>query len=298
MQAVAAILRDNHGVVRMREHRSLRSAVWRLARQGYLKREFPGVYVRADAAPQARQWLAALTAWKPDAVITGEVAFALATDQLPELAAHLPPVVLHRARETRNSRRCQFKRRTLDPGHVALVRGIRLHHPVVAAVEAAATDSGNAIDHLLRKNSLDPASLPNLVATHWHCPGNARRRAVVQASRTRPYSTGERELHRLLTRAGITGWVANRPLRIGGRTIIPDGLFPEIGLILEFDGRRFHGPEQFETDRERHNLLVSHGYTVLRVTWKMVTERPQDVVATIRRTRDRLRNAATLPASG
>lgn len=282
-EAVAAILADNHGVIRMREHRSLRSTVWRLAKSGYLRREFPGVYVRASTADNSHQWLAALSAWKPDAVVTGEVAFALATKQLPPTVSQLPPVVLHRSRETRKSSRCRFKHRAIDPEQVSIVAGIRVHHPAAAAVEAAESDSGEAIDHLLREARLDPAELTAIATIHRHCPGNARRAVVVAESQARPFSIGERAVHRLLTRAGITGWVANQPLRLFGRTVIPDVLFPEARVVLEFDGREFH-VDRFESDRDRQNVIASDGYIVLRVTWDMVKSRPAALVATIRRT--------------
>jgi very-short-patch-repair endonuclease len=48
------------------------------------------------------------------------------------------------------------------------------------------------------------------------------------------------------------------------------------------DGFAFHTtPEQFEGDRQRQNRLVAAGWTVLRFTWRDLTNRPAHVLATI-----------------
>jgi very-short-patch-repair endonuclease len=72
-----------------------------------------------------------------------------------------------------------------------------------------------------------------------------------------------------------------------------DFVYPEERVVIEVDGRRFHGPEVFESDRERDNAASLAGWRVLRFTWQMVTERPEYVVATIR---EALRQAARAAA--
>lgn len=64
-----------------------------------------------------------------------------------------------------------------------------------------------------------------------------------------PWSGGERELQNVLRAAGLTGWVANVVLRVGGFTYYPDLLFETAMLIVEFDGFAVHGTRQaFESD--------------------------------------------------
>jgi hypothetical protein len=65
-------------------------------------------------------------------------------------------------------------------------------------------------------------------------------------------------------------------------------------VIIEVDGRLFHGPDVFESDRERDNAAGLAGWHVLRFTWTMVTERPEYVIATITAA---LRQARLRPAS-
>jgi hypothetical protein len=65
-------------------------------------------------------------------------------------------------------------------------------------------------------------------------------------------------------------------------------------VLIEVDGRLFHGPDVFESDRERDNAAGLAGWRVLRFTWKMVTERPAYVIATIA---EALRQARRRPAA-
>jgi hypothetical protein len=60
--------------------------------------------------------------------------------------------------------------------------------------------------------------------------------------------------HRLLRAAGISGWKSNDPVVLAGSTF----------YIW------------------RQNLLALDGWRVLRFTWAMLTERPDEVVAMIR----------------
>jgi very-short-patch-repair endonuclease len=59
-------------------------------------------------------------------------------------------------------------------------------------------------------------------------------------------------------------------------------VFEEAGVVVEVDGWAYHiDPERFQRDRARQNRLVAAGWTVLRFTWRDLTERSEYVVATI-----------------
>ena len=89
---------------------------------------------------------------------------------------------------------------------------------------------------------------------------------------------------RLLRRSGIRGWHANRAIRDARGLIgIGDVVFPEVKLVIEIDGWAYHAdPEPFQRDRERQNRLVAAGWTVLRFTWRDLTEHPDRVVRLVR----------------
>lgn len=76
-------------------------------------------------------------------------------------------------------------------------------------------------------------------------------------------SAPERVLGLGLRSAGLTDFLINEPV-LG---YIADFLDPTRRLILEVDGYRTHGTWiAFQGDRTRQNVLVAHGYTILRYT--------------------------------
>jgi very-short-patch-repair endonuclease len=112
-------------------------------------------------------------------------------------------------------------------------------------------------------------------------PGNEVRRRLLRESSEEPWSAAERLLHRLLREAGIEGWRGNARLSIGANTYVVDILFRAARLVIEVDGRHFHGEARFESDRWRQNALVLDGWRVLRFTWAMLERYPDRVVAAI-----------------
>ena len=69
---------------------------------------------------------------------------------------------------------------------------------------------------------------------------------------------------------------------IAGR--VADFVWTEAGLIVETDGRGTHGDAfAFEDDRDRDGLMLESGYRTLRVTHRMLDERPEAVAARVGR---------------
>jgi hypothetical protein len=105
-------------------------------------------------------------------------------------------------------------------------------------------------------------------------------REVADGSR----SAAERRMVGLLGRAGITGWTVNVAIRDDRGVIgLGDVVFRKHRVVIELDGWAFHiDPVRFQRDRERQNRLVAAGWTVLRFTWRDLTDRPGSVVATVK----------------
>jgi very-short-patch-repair endonuclease len=69
---------------------------------------------------------------------------------------------------------------------------------------------------------------------------------------------------------------------LGGSLFFIDVVFRGVKLAIEIDGRLYHsGRDVFETDRGRQNLLIIDGWCVLRFTWAMIDERPDEVIAAV-----------------
>ncbi|MDO5084746.1 MAG: DUF559 domain-containing protein [Arachnia propionica] len=71
----------------------------------------------------------------------------------------------------------------------------------------------------------------------------------------------------MLRAAGVQGWRSNYEVRLGGRRYFVDIAFPRVSLAFELDGWEHHRQHTaFVADRERQNLLMKRGWTVLRHT--------------------------------
>jgi very-short-patch-repair endonuclease len=78
---------------------------------------------------------------------------------------------------------------------------------------------------------------------------------------------------------GLPDPLVNAPLL--GLTV--DFFWPPV-VVVEADGAETHLTRRaFEDDRDRDSLLVSHGYRVMRFTWRDLTRRPRLVADRVRR---------------
>ena len=143
---------------------------------------------------------------------------------------------------------------------------------------------------VLTRRLVSHAELATVLARTTHLTGNAQRRRLLEATKAGAMSPAERRLHAILTRAGLTGWLADQPVRDGQGLIgAADVLFHGERLVIEVDGLAYHGHARFQTDRTRQNRLVAAGFTVLRFTWADLVDRPSSVGDQVRRTLHRLR---------
>jgi very-short-patch-repair endonuclease len=217
--------------------------------------------------------------WTPDAVLVGRTAAALTF--WPGLA--VGDVEVAQVDDRRHRPGFTTSRRRVPPELVVRSGVLRLSAPALTAVDLCAEAGGEAIDVALRSRRLRLVDLEHALALTPGRRGNAARRRLLHDSRDEPWSAAERVAHRLLRRAGITGWRANHPVTARGRRYFVDLAFPGSRLVVEIDGRRHHSDAQaFEADRRRQNDLVLAGWRVLRFTWRMLEDEPAAVVAAIR----------------
>jgi very-short-patch-repair endonuclease len=172
-------------------------------------------------------------------------------------------------------------RKRVPAEFVREANGLRFVSPAYAAVELAATDDGRAICEALRRRIATTDELKAALAAQSGSRGHVARRKVVAACLKNPWSYAELRLQRILTAAGIKGWKGNPPLTLSGRCLHPDVLFLQARVVVEFDGRETHNSTaQFLKDRERLNILVAHGYLVLRFGWEHLDD-PDYIVRTV-----------------
>lgn len=264
-------------VILAREHPKLENDLVRAANAGRLVRPLPGVFADPGNANQLLTKVVAVSRWDPNAVITGRAAAALS--YWPDVAVSTVDV----ASPTRHVPQpgFAFERRRI-PADLVQRRGpFAFTTPPLTALDLSSLDDTDAIDLALRRKVADLASLRDALQLTSKRRGNTERWRVLLDSRAEPWSRAERLAHRLYRDAGIGGWVGNLKISVPQQwvTYYLDIAFERLRLVCEIDGRETHDTDDaFETDRERQNLLVLAGWTVLRFTWRMLTEQPEYVL--------------------
>ncbi|VEG50130.1 Protein of uncharacterised function (DUF559) [Mycolicibacterium chitae] len=247
-------------------HRRVRSGRWRpIAR---------GVYFVDDRPfTDAARIRAAVWGHGSDAVASG-LAAAWWHGLVPT-APELVDLTLPRTAHSRPHPGSRIRRRDLGVRDIVERRGLRVTSLQLTAVENRA----KVMDRALQGD----AELTQLWATHLRNKGrygSPRARINLQAAGEGSRSKAERLVAQLLTSAQITGWIANFPVG----PFVVDFAFPDSKLVIEIDGFAFHsGVDDFVKDRNRQNYLVLHRWKVLRFTWWDLIERPERVIAEIRR---------------
>jgi very-short-patch-repair endonuclease len=274
---IQGLLRSD-GVIARREHPELDATLRYLVRRGDLARVLPGIYAAADQATSVASRLRALNRFDPDAILVAAVAARMSF--WPDLRVDLIECAVRHSRAPQ--RGYHFTRRHIPAELVVSRAGLRLTSPALTALDLCATVGGDAIDQALRTRATTLAQLHRAMELTAARVGNRSRRQLLLDSRAEPWSEAERRFHRLLRDAGITGWQANRPVVLKGSTCYVDVIFRKLKLVIEIDGRLYHtGTEVFETDRWRQNLFILDGWCVLRFTWTMIKERPEEVIAIV-----------------
>ncbi|WP_022908699.1 hypothetical protein [Aestuariimicrobium kwangyangense] len=261
----------------------------RLLEEGAIARVLPGIYAPAAVACDLRVRCAAIRLWDPDAVVSGLAAAQLTFWPMAKVGR----VQVHSRRKRHGPAWLRLSRSVVPDEQVVTREGLRVTRSAWTAVQRAAHDSGEAIDTALRERAIKLDDLFDAWRAHCGRHANAARRPVVLASRTNPWSQGERGLHRELRVGGVKGWVANHWVALSAGRVALDVAFPGLRLGFEFDGYAVHGNrEAFERDRERRNALyVEAGWTVLNITWAMLAD-PAAMIRMVRRAISRAKVSA------
>jgi very-short-patch-repair endonuclease len=276
---IATLLETSGGVIARRQHPELAEAVNWLVRRGELTPVLPGVYAPRGAAERQDVRIRAAMLWDPDAVVTGRSAARLSF--WPQLAAPVVGLAVTRHHRVK-PRGFELVRRVVPPELISERDELRLSCAALTALDLCESVGGDGIDTALRTRSTTLEGLRTAMALTPGRAGNATRRQLLFDSRDKPWSAAERLGHRVLRDAGITGWKSNLPVLSLGQIYFVDVAWEGQLLALEIDGRLHETDEDlFESDRWRQNHLVLQGWRVLRCTWRMLKEHPEQVVQAV-----------------
>ncbi len=245
------------------------------------------------AAPRGKgswqQWLMALTL-AVDGVAFGQSAAALYGLLPPPKQPEVLVVRKHRNRLGTGV----HSTRSLPATDVAKVAGIPATMPARTIIDAAATLSNAAVVRLVDKAVVTGRTRPETLWRRAAELQNSKRpgcRKVLEAlSSQHPALVSARneweaQLLRLIAGVGLPAPVPNYALVLNGQRRFLDVAWPEYMVDLEFDGFEPHMVRAvFDDDRVRQNSLVAAGWTVFRITSRILEEDPSGVLAAIKST--------------
>lgn len=273
-QALAA------GLSQSQIRRRCRSGEWRIAR--------PHVYAVDGAPPTWLQSVAAVALCsQPGSWISHQTAAAMwAVTGVEDDAIHLVTSLERRVRlEGVRGHRSS----ALFSADLTMLHRIPVTTPARALVDVCGGLSyrqlGVAVDDAVRRRIMTLASLRRCVTRLSEAPG--RRLTLLQevlGDRLPGYDPGDSDLEtrvlRLLVANGFPPPVQQHRVLLGGRTVKIDLAYPAQRLAIELDGWEFHHTRTaFDDDRARANLLVAHGWTIVRFTSR---SSDQEIIACLR----------------
>lgn len=247
-----------------------------------------GVYaVGRPEVSRYGKWMAAVLTCGPDAVLSHGSAAALwgirvKTSGLIEVS--IP------AGKIRHRPGIQVHRRGLDPRDAGHCQGIPVTQPICTLVDLGARLPAAQLEAAV--NEADKLGLVDPEALRAGLNESAGRRGAPTLRRLldrRTFALTDSELERrflpIARRAGLGKPQTGR--RVNG--FKTDFYWPELGLIVETDGLRYHRtPTQQARDRVRDQAHAAAGLTTLRFTHAQVAYEPDHVESTLSAVRLRL----------
>lgn len=143
------------------------------------------------------------------------------------------------------------------------------------------------IDRLLVLEVVSLDALSSAVNASTRAGSRQARRIVARCSDFAA-SEAERLCHQILRSAELGWFVANFPVQACGHIYKVDLAFVTERVVIEIQGLAYHStPEQRRADDAKLADLQVVGWLVIRLTWHDLVERPDWVVAAVRRALNR-----------
>lgn len=244
---------------------------------------FPGIYWEGAAPPRVPDFARAALQWAgPGALLAGTTAA-----HLHGLEEHWSPfpltVLVPPHRRPRGGDGVEVIRAELEARDVTRVHGWPCTAPARTLIDCAAHATADQLAVALECAWRRDRHLPSEVA--WRLArglrGGATLREVVfdALRRGRPLrSVLEVRLWRLLLACGLPLPRTDVRVHDDDGVMYLDFAYPLRGLVIETDGRAYHGPDRFEPDRLRDQRLAALGWIVFKVTWKQLRDHPAAVM--------------------
>lgn len=254
--------------------------------KGYLRPVFKGVYaVGHTALPVKGQWMGAVLACGEGAVLSHRSAAAL-WNMLPTVT--FAEVSRRRSGHHRIAGIRIHRPRSMHPSEMTVHERIPVTTVARTLVDLAACLSIRRLERALAaadtQNLLRWSELEQAVDRARFRRGYSNLAEIMVRADPRVVHAAS-ETERLLYALCISDPEIPRPemnTMIEGRIV--DFVWKKQRLIAETDGRGYHSdPFTFEDDRDRDGAMLEAGYRTVRITYRMVSERPADVARRLKR---------------
>lgn len=271
----AEVLADANGVVRMAEHRGLRTSWWRAIKAGRLVHFLPGIVMEPGLVDDVASCIRALILWDPNAIVGGRAAAALTFD--PELDVKQVDVFAHVNFRKRGLLR--FHGDTIDRDLTKWESGVRVTESVATVLTAGILGDLHVGTRALMLEATTPQAIEK-TAELWTLRRARAARGVALALSRNPWSVAEVEAHALFRDAGLEGWEGNRAIIVDGKQLIPDIGFHDAKIGFEIDSYEHHSSrEAMERDGGRRNQFHSAGWRLYSLTPRQVREHRAETAA-------------------
>lgn len=198
--------------------------------------------------------------------------------------------VYSNAKSSSDRGRIRRHRSALDSSEVTTIPGTPI--PVTTVTRtlqdcARTMPFRNAVvlaDSVMRQGLLTPEAVTDTL-THLTGCGSSNGSLVVRAMDASSESAGESLTRCLLMEHELPSPVTQYPIVCEGRRYRTDFAWPELRVILEFDGEQkyvdYPGRDRQEAARDR--ALTRAGWTVIHLTWADIFQKEREVVTHLRR---------------
>lgn len=251
----------------------------------------PSVYALASAPPKWERQMAAALLTREGAVVAGASAAYL--HDFEGFGPGRPVIMIGSGGNARSPLARVIRSERFQDVGVVRKRGFI----VTDEAETVMTLAGQMgesrlealVDWLLARKSCTVEELARVVDANAGARGVARLRPIVEYRLPDAYQPPTTELERLLYRIlsdpRLPPYVRQMPMSYRRVDATVDAYIDAWRLIVEGDGRRWHTRQaDYDRDRLRDNEAVAQGYAVLRFTYKMLRDTPEQVVDTLLRT--------------
>lgn len=287
LERVAAVASRQHGLITRAQFLDLgftARVLYRLEQSKWLVRVHTGVYRVGPLAPPRAREMAAALACGPHALVSHEsAAWLWEWREQPKASSPVDIRVPEHVRIRRPGIRVHRTTR-LDPDDATVLDSIPLTSPARTIVDLAGRLGARELERVVARAERDrlvtPAKLAPVVARHSRQPGVETLLRIMGQPGGPAFTRSELEerFRDEIARFGLP--LPRFNVLVGGFEI--DCWWPAAQLAAELDGAAFHASwRSQENDRRRDRELAAAGITVLRISWRHLTEETEPTMARV-----------------